>query len=1355
MAIVITSTGVFAVLDETDGLQNATATPAPPSPSGDADDNDILSSSLPAPFSSRLTSYSLTVDEAALSGYTGANTGANIINITGATASTDLALTGANGAAFPDYETGATSTFSSGLFAVADDGTISEIFLFTDPTNNNIVYGVAGDSGDDPIVFAVYLEEVKTSGITTGAKMWSVLADGYTLAHTTDGSSVAAHDDFLDLTNKLFVSAIAENDFSFANAPSGQNLFMMFGNTTLAILVTGEDPANQSAGQNVSNDGDTVNTGQGGGATTLGTEGQQIKAQKALVVTFVTGANSNFLVPGLTPTEANLESNIAFSGYAQDVTGAAITISQMTPGSASTTASVELQAFLTADTSGTGYIDNNPLTTGDAAVAIASVQVIRGGVDVTGTLGVNVTISGGIATIMGVKDDDIIQYTTTGDHNRVLIRNDQPATGQGSNVAFDLGGFTITQVSSDVEEVGSKVRFEDDGPDAVAKNVAGPTATLDESPLPTSGDGVNSVTIAATTIAALFETPDFGEDGQGSVSYTLSGTAGAQTGLWLTGESGAANEILLVKVSDTQWEGRKAGAGGTLAFTVSINGTTGAVTVTRSAATLEHTVDGSSAAAHDDALTMAATANLFVVQHVTDGDGDTDSATATNPLTIKFEDDGPDAVAKNVAGPTATLDESPLPTAGDGVNSVTIAATTIAALFETPDFGSDGQGSVSYTLSGIDGAQTGLWLTGESGAANEILLVKVSDTQWEGRKAGAGGTLAFTVSINGTTGAVTVTRSSATLEHTVDGSSAAAHDDALTMAATANLFVVQHVTDGDGDTDSATATNPLTIKFEDDGPDAVAKNVAGPTATLDESPLPTSGDGVNSVTIAATTIAALFETPDFGEDGQGSVSYTLSGTAGAQTGLWLTGESGAANEILLVKVSDTQWEGRKAGAGGTLAFTVSINGTTGAVTVTRSAATLEHTVDGSSAAAHDDALTMAATANLFVVQHVTDGDGDTDSATATNPLTIKFEDDGPAVTVDNSSGTYDAGAQGTWDDNDPGSDGFESLSVNFDSYEIDDDGLVTVDAALIKTGEFTFTGSITDDFNSDGADETVGFTLTFDPVNDTYDLDVTTPPPTTRTFDTSQGSLKAGGPDAVQTLLFGGSEAGADDIVFFGVVATAPIQGVSSPPTNDIEDLVVEGAGDLTEAQIEGLFPIPSLINPSTQMNVSTSGIGINNNNLNGASEGAGTGAFAGTSITSGDESFVVNPETVVDKVTVFIDNSVGGYNPATEDLYFTVYYTDGTIQAATKVAAGMLTPVTSGVAAGGFSFEIDGGAKQIDAVQLTMGQGTIKIPVIAFSVEQVFDPEALQLDFTATLFDGDGDSSSDSFSIDLIEAVV
>jgi len=167
-------------------------------------------------------------------------------------------------------------------------------------------------------------------------------------------------------------------------------------------------------------------------------------------------------------------------------------------------------------------------------------------------------------------------------------------------------------------------------------------------------------------------------------------------------------------------------------------------------------------------------------------------------------------------------------------------------------------------------------------------------------------------------------------------------------------------------------------------------------------------------------------------------------------------------------------------------------------------------------------------------------------------------------------------------------------------------------------------------------------------------------------------------------------------------------------------------------------------------MNVSTSGIGVNNNNLNGASEGSGTGIFAGTTITPGDESFVVNPEVAVDKVTVFIDNSVGGYNPATEDLYYTVYYTDGTVSAPTDVTANMLTPVTTGVAAGGKSFDIDAGAKQIDAVQLTMGEGTIKVPVIQFSVEQAFNPEPLNMNLTATLTDKDGDTNKDTFSIAL-----
>jgi hypothetical protein len=76
-------------------------------------------------------------------------------------------------------------------------------------------------------------------------------------------------------------------------------------------------------------------------------------------------------------------------------------------------------------------------------------------------------------------------------------------------------------------------------------------------------------------------------------------------------------------------------------------------------------------------------------------------------------------------------------------------------------------------------------------------------------------------------------------------------------------------------------------------------------------------------------------------------------------------------------------------------------------------------------------------------------------------------------------------------------------------------------------------------------------------------------------------------------------------------------------------------------------------------------------------------------------------------------------------------------------------------VAEGGKFFVIDGGTKQIDAVQLTMGAGTVKIPVIQWTIEEEFNPQPLSLDFTATLFDGDDDFDSDTFSIDLEDATV
>jgi hypothetical protein len=191
---------------------------------------------------------------------------------------------------------------------------------------------------------------------------------------------------------------------------------------------------------------------------------------------------------------------------------------------------------------------------------------------------------------------------------------------------------------------------------------------------------------------------------------------------------------------------------------------------------------------------------------------------------------------------------------------------------------------------------------------------------------------------------------------------------------------------------------------------------------------------------------------------------------------------------------------------------------------------------------------------------------------------------------------------------------------------------------------------------------------------------------------------------------------------------------------DDLFDLIgrdpATGPGvDLTEAQIQGKFPIPTLINSNTQMNVSNAGIGVNNNNLDGS----------GVGIQATDESFVFNPEQTVDSVKVFIDNSVGGYDTAKEDLFYTVYYTNGTVGTTTEVNA--LTPE----AGGQVSFTIDGGDLRIDAVQFTMARGTIKIPTILWSTESPFDPDALDLNFTATETDKDNDFATNRFSIHLL----
>ncbi|EJN18368.1 hypothetical protein PMI36_05202, partial [Pseudomonas sp. GM79] len=469
----IVATGVDVTLDETAGLQNATATPTP---SEDANDNDTATS-LPSAFSTRLTALGAgTTTGAALSGYTGAvgNAGSDAFTISGGTSGTDISFVDSAGAPLNGLD--------SGLDTL--DGT--SILLYTD-TNNNIVLGRAGGA-TGAIVFAAYIEET-----VTGGKIWTVEYQPLKHPGTTNP------DDSVDLTGKVFIGASQNLEFSLAGAPSGQNLFLMFTKlnpatetvngvvriTDPAIIATGKLPANQSGldPNSTADDvnittGDTINTSQAGGPTTFGTNNQMITEQEGIRFSFVTGARQDMTIPNLSQGEADVESNIDFTGVV-NVKTVSFDVVQLQSGKS---AVVKISAFSTAVESGTQFIDGYA---NDTKVDIVSVRILNS----AGTVlensagpendpGIGITFANGVATLTGIKAGYLIEYTTTAVHNRVLIENGAALNARGNEHAdFDIDGLHLFQASITSTEIGSQMNFEDDTPTATGTAVTG---TVDE-----------------------------------------------------------------------------------------------------------------------------------------------------------------------------------------------------------------------------------------------------------------------------------------------------------------------------------------------------------------------------------------------------------------------------------------------------------------------------------------------------------------------------------------------------------------------------------------------------------------------------------------------------------------------------------------------------------------------------------------------------------------------------------------------------------------------------------------------------------------------------------------------------------
>ncbi|MDG4882627.1 DUF5801 repeats-in-toxin domain-containing protein [Mesorhizobium sp. WSM4884] len=270
-------------------------------------------------------------------------------------------------------------------------------------------------------------------------------------------------------------------------------------------------------------------------------------------------------------------------------------------------------------------------------------------------------------------------------------------------------------------DVGGAVTFLDDGP-SITNAVVGSSVTLDETSNGPTTDGVlNPAIMTATSAAAIVTlTSSYGADGAGTTAYALSVTNSASGLATAQGD----HAITLVQVGATV-QGQYTDAGGThTAFTVSI-ASDGKLTVVQNVA-LEHLVDGSTAAAYNDALSLAG--KIAVTATVTDADGDSASTGAIDVGgAVTFLDDGPTAVSPDYAV-----------LANGAGNPVTFALDVDHSL--STNYGADGAGTAIFAAS-LDGADSGL----TSGGAHIIYDVSADGHTLYGI---ANGLTVFTVTLD-------------------------------------------------------------------------------------------------------------------------------------------------------------------------------------------------------------------------------------------------------------------------------------------------------------------------------------------------------------------------------------------------------------------------------------------------------------------------------------------------------------------------------------------------------------------------------------------------------------------------------
>ncbi|HBP6903831.1 TPA: type I secretion C-terminal target domain-containing protein, partial [Legionella pneumophila] len=370
---------------------------------------------------------------------------------------------------------------------------------------------------------------------------------------------------------------------------------------------------------------------------------------------------------------------------------------------------------------------------------------------------------------------------------------------------------------------------------------------------------------------------------------------------------------------------------------------------------------------------------------------------------VRFADDGPSVTMTVSDNNVITLNTQDAETIGAASDSD--SASFAAAFAVTPNYGADGAGTTvtTYALSvSAPGVDSGLDNNGNNIYLYNIAGSVVGSTSATQAGITTGNTI-FSLGVNSSSGVVTLTQHQE-VDHGLPGASSNyAAQEAILNTGLVFLNATAVTTDGDGDTATASASLDLggNVKFDDDGPSVTMTVSDNNVITLNTQDAETIGAASDSD--SASFAAAFAVTPNYGADGAGTTvtTYALSVSApGVDSGLDNNGNNIYLYNIAGSVVGSTSATQAGITTGNTI-FSLGVNSSSGVVTLTQHQE-VDHGLPGASSNyGAQEAILNTGLVFLNATAVTTDGDGDTATASASLDLggNVKFDDDGPSVTM--------------------------------------------------------------------------------------------------------------------------------------------------------------------------------------------------------------------------------------------------------------------------------------------------------------------------------------------------------------------